>query len=297
MARTAATLAVVLAFPLALAILAVPQAALAARSPAPAAPSLSLDHVNVAVKDLAEAKRCFESLGFTLKPGQPHANSIENLHAKFQDGTEIELITATEPRDSLARDYLELVGEGNGGAFVALRTPRLEEVRRCLADEGHSAIVSRTAGSRWMMFRRGDPLRFVWMQEIAKPWIDEPRHLAHANGAMGLTAVWVDSSYSWNVASFARALGREGREASSPRPRSVDVPLSNGSIQLVGVVVPVKRRPVVGVTVEVKNVSHVEYLLRAAGIPCEHRRDKRGISALVPPTEAMGIWLEFLERD
>src|SRR5476651_2867780 len=66
-----------------------------------------LDHVPVVVRDLEQAKADFEALGFVLKPGQPHANGLRNLHAKFPDGTEIELITATTASDSLSAEYLE----------------------------------------------------------------------------------------------------------------------------------------------------------------------------------------------
>jgi hypothetical protein len=32
-------------------------------------------------------------LGFTLKQGQLHANGLDNRHLKFEDGTELELMT------------------------------------------------------------------------------------------------------------------------------------------------------------------------------------------------------------
>jgi hypothetical protein len=66
---------------------------------APAVPPIAgVDHIPVAVTDLAAAGERYRALGFTLKPGRPHANSISNLHAKHADGTEIELLTAAEPR-------------------------------------------------------------------------------------------------------------------------------------------------------------------------------------------------------
>jgi len=52
-----------------------------------------LDHIVVAVKDLEAAAERYRGFGFTLKPGRPHANGIRNLHVKFPDGTEIELLT------------------------------------------------------------------------------------------------------------------------------------------------------------------------------------------------------------
>jgi hypothetical protein len=84
--------------------------------------SISLDHVNVAINNLKKAEEFFKSIGFTVKPGMFHENSIENIHLKFWDGTEIEFISASEPLDELAEKYIKLKSEGDGGAFLALRT-------------------------------------------------------------------------------------------------------------------------------------------------------------------------------
>src|SRR5262245_54048788 len=71
------------------------------------APVQGLDHVPVAVADLQKAGERYRSLGFTLKPGRPHTNGIANLHAKFSDHTEIELITAPQAVDELTTTYRE----------------------------------------------------------------------------------------------------------------------------------------------------------------------------------------------
>ena len=59
-------------------------------------------------------------LGFALKPGRPHANGIRNLHAKFPDGTELELITAAKATDDLTHTYVAHLEKGDGPAFLAL---------------------------------------------------------------------------------------------------------------------------------------------------------------------------------
>ncbi|MEL6821313.1 MAG: VOC family protein [Calditrichota bacterium] len=71
---------------------------------------LVLDHVNIAVKDLPKAVSFFEdTLGFAIKPGRLHKNSIDNAHVKFKDGSSLEFITASEPRDTLAKYYLDRI--------------------------------------------------------------------------------------------------------------------------------------------------------------------------------------------
>ena len=77
---------------------------------------VGLDHVVVAVNDLDEAAALYRQIGFTLKLGRYHENGIRNQHAKFPDGTEIELLTVAEARDALTAEYLDHLGRGDGPA-------------------------------------------------------------------------------------------------------------------------------------------------------------------------------------
>jgi catechol 2,3-dioxygenase-like lactoylglutathione lyase family enzyme len=104
-----------------------------ARQPGAEAPAvLGLDHVPVAVANLEEAAERYRSLGFTPKPGRPHDDGIRNQHAKFADGTEIELITAPEARDPLTAKYRRHLSQGEGPAFLALFAPSLDAAARRL---------------------------------------------------------------------------------------------------------------------------------------------------------------------
>src|SRR4030095_13804928 len=76
-----------------------------------------LDHIPLAVRDLEQSQADFEALGFVLKPGRPHANGLRNAHAKFPDGTEIELITAVSASDALSSDYVDWLKQGAAPAF------------------------------------------------------------------------------------------------------------------------------------------------------------------------------------
>jgi hypothetical protein len=262
-----------------------------------AAPTVFLDHLTVAVNDLDRARSRFESMGFTLKPGRPHSNSIRNVHAKFGDGTEIELITAAEPRDSLARDSLALMAQGDGGAFVALRSPAVDEVARRYKANGLSGRISHDGGDRWIAQPRGTALRFLWVQEIARPTIDPARFVTHANGAARLSAVWIDSSLAKALEPLRRAHGAPAVERPWPRGRSREIRLSGGALYCVAGRAARPSRPILGATVEVRDIAAVESLLRTAGIRGEHRRDERGATVLIAPDAANGIWLEFLQPD
>src|SRR5262245_33576546 len=61
-------------------------------------PLVGIDHIPTAVRDLDAAAASYRALGFALKPGHLHDDSINNVHAKYPGGTEIELITASRPK-------------------------------------------------------------------------------------------------------------------------------------------------------------------------------------------------------
>jgi hypothetical protein len=93
--------------------------AVAASFPPPDPAVIGLDHIPIAVGDLARAADDYRALGFALKPGRPHDNGIQNQHVKFTDGTELELITAPAAGDALTTTYRRHLENGDGPAFLA----------------------------------------------------------------------------------------------------------------------------------------------------------------------------------
>ena len=77
------------------------------------------DHLSDAVRDLDAAAEQYRRPGFVLKPGRHHPNGLRNQHARFPDGTEINLISAGEARGPLAAEYLRHIASGDGAAFVS----------------------------------------------------------------------------------------------------------------------------------------------------------------------------------
>jgi len=132
-----------------------------------------LDHISLAVKDLEQAQADFEALGFVLKPGRPHANGLRNTHAKFPDGTKLELITALAASDALSSDYLEWLQQGNGPAFLGFFAPNPKALEERLALQNLS--LERVFFSR----RQHSPT-------------DRPKHFAHPNTAFALSGVWLE---------------------------------------------------------------------------------------------------------
>lgn len=256
---------------------------------------LELDHASIAVMDLAASGAAYQRLGFTLKPGHPHANSISNLHAKFLDATEVELITASEPRDDLASEYLKLIGQGDGGAFVALRSGRIDSIAARLTRAGHATVIKRTDGPRSISFPSDHALRTVWFLEVLRPWIDRAEYTAHANGGSGLRAVWLSSRIASALEPLLATLGYAAQPHDWPIAASRVVNLDAGEIYIVPLDSGLNGRSLVGVTIAVQSLGVVEDVLHDADVEFSGHTDLRGSSLLVRPLGARGIWLEFLE--
>lgn len=286
-------------FCLAAALVALPTA-VQAQAPCPAAGSalVAVDHVPVAVRDLDAAVADFRALGFSFKPGRPHPNSILNQHIKFRDGSEVELITATEPRDTLARDYVEFLRGGEGGAFAALEGAP-DSVFAAL--HGFTPGV-RTGGggyARWTDFRYGDPLRYLFVIRLDARPVDLPEQVTHTNTAVRLHAIWLRRA---DTAPERRLLARLGGLAcpsavALPIGRAAEVRLRSGSMYLVEDGAAQARRAVAGVTLEVADVAAARRAMQLPDGGVRQGSDARGRWLRVPPERAHGIWLELLQPD
>jgi hypothetical protein len=237
-----------------------------------AAAILGLDHIPIAVGNLERAADRFRALGFVLKPGRPHANGIRNEHAKFSDGTELELITAPAARDDLTRKYRRHLAAGDGPAFLAFYAPDQSRVTRPLPP-------------------------YVFLGGRQRSPTDQPEHFAHPNGADSFISVWLAGADLSRERELMRAHGAAFTRQTVRVPEAVtaDVArLREGDV----VFLPadrqqVKGRPIVGATVRVKSAAAARRVIESAGIAV--RVAPGGASAFVAPEAANGLWLEFRE--
>ena len=234
-----------------------------------------LDHIPLAVKDLEQSQADFEALGFVLKPGRPHANGLRNVHVKFPDGTELELITASSASDALSSDYLAWLREGDGPAFLGLYAPGRKQ-----AD--FAALT--------------DPsLKRVFFSGRQQSPTDRPEHFAHPNTAFALSGVWLagaDAERRLLPLLGARPaktptclpFGAAAVAYSLPEAQVVFLPATD---QLV------PGRSIVGATVTVRNLQAVRHILASSGIAFEMPHGCDDHSLWVGPRAAHGMWLEF----
>jgi hypothetical protein len=235
---------------------------------------VGLDHIPVAVSSLEAAAERYRALGFALKPGRPHANGIRNQHAKFPDGTEIELITAPESRDELTTKYRKHLAGGDGPAFLA--------------------FVASPATAR-----RLDAPAYVFFGALNHSPTDRPEHFAHANGADALVGVWLASDDLGRERRLLQSLGATFAERAAPLPRAGTATIATLPDGDEVVLLPaghqlVSGRPIVGATLRVKSLAVARRIL--AGIPglelaAAPARDAG--SVFIPPSAAHGMWLEL----
>jgi hypothetical protein len=233
-----------------------------------------VDHVPVAVADLDAAGDRYRALGFSLKPGRPHANGIRNLHAKFRDGTEIELITAPSGVDPLTRTYRAHLKQGDGPAFLALFTPQPG------VDRSLSAAGVRVPGYVFFGPRNASPT-------------DRPEHFAHANTAHALTRVWLAADDLSAERRLLAELGARFRRGPVEFPDRVDAEIAefdDGSVVLLpGRFQVVRGRPIAGITVAVRDLDAAA---RFAGASARRITP----SVFVDPRDALGYRLELRAR-
>jgi hypothetical protein len=231
-----------------------------------------LDHIPIAVENLESAAERYRALGFVLKPGSPHDNGIRNQHAKFIDGTELELITAAEARDALTSTYRKHLAAGDGPAFLAFHVPRLSE-----ADQKQAPS-------------------YVFFSGLNRSPTDRPEHFAHPNGAVALVGVWLADDDLAGEKKLLQAMGAtlERREARVPAAIITEVArLSDDEVVLLpGRFQRVPGRRIVGATVAVRDVDAARRLLEGtAGV---RPQDEAGsTSVFLSPQAANGLWLEL----
>jgi catechol 2,3-dioxygenase-like lactoylglutathione lyase family enzyme len=243
---------------------------------------VGLDHIPIAVSDLEAAADRYRELGFTLKAGRPHDNGIQNQHAKFPDGTELELITAPEARDALTTIYRRHLESGDGPAFLALYAPTMERATERLEATGQQS------------------LEYIFLGPRNHSLTDRPEHFTHANGALSLISVWLAGEDLSRERRLLQALGArlDRAEVHVPDPRMAEIArLPEGDVVLLPASSElVVGRRIVGATVRVKSVASAKRLLgRRALAPRPRVSGARSSSVYLAPAVTHGLWLELRE--
>lgn len=181
-----------------------------------------IDHLVIAVPDLATAIGNYEALGFTVVPGGRHPVGTHNALISFQDDSYIELIAFYQP--SPEHKWWAPLQKGGGFVDFCLRTDDLlgdtAAFRKAGVDIDDPSPLSRA---------RPDGYQLRWVLSIPRgahrgiaPFLiqDEtpreervPRQMTHRNGVTGIGTVTVAVDDVAKVRPwYAAVLGQPGKE-------------------------------------------------------------------------------------
>ena len=256
-------------------------------SPAAAEPVLTgLDHIPGAVSDLDRAKAGYEAMGFVLKPGRAHANGIRNLHAKFPDGTEIELITATAARDALSAEYVAWLKGGDGPPFAGFYTQEMIGLLGRISDLGSPLVFENGIAS----FRPESLLHHFFFGGRQKSPTDRPEHFAHPNTATALTGLWLaEDTVTESLLQLLDAARASGTRCAPFGPSTARMTFPEGDVSFVRTISP---RPILGATVAIGSLETARRRLTEKSVRFEQNACAPE-SLWIAPEAAHGLWLEL----
>src|SRR6058998_2618487 len=180
-----------------------------------------IDHIVIAVPDLAAARESYAALGFTVVPGGRHPVGTHNALIAFGDGSYVELIAFYE--NNPAHKWWAPLQAGGGLVDFCMQTDDLrgdtEAFRKAGVSIDDPAPLSRV---------RPDGYQLRWVLSIPRgahrgvaPFLiqDEtprkervPQQTRHANGVTGIGTVTVAVDDVARVAGwYARAIGKAGQ--------------------------------------------------------------------------------------
>ena len=251
---------------------------------------LHIDHVPIAVHDLPAAVAQFRARGFTIKPGRPHQNGIENASIKFGDGSYVELITAHNGTDRLAKQYEEILRTTEGASYLFLRDANGEFTARVVGAGGQREESGPFAFTELPPSWHTPRLQVI---QYLTPAEDSPEIYRHVNGALRVAAVWIfvddrNEPLIQELGALPEAISPLGFDHRGARP----VELANRTRLLL-----TKRRvgdptgvPVPAILIEVESLDRLRK-------PIGHEPTvPRGDALWLPPTRMHGLWIGFVER-
>lgn len=186
----------------------------------------AIDHVVVAVRDLAQASENYRQAGFTVTPGGEHTGgATHNALISFADGAYFELIAFTEPDRPQEHRWWQKFTNGEGTVDVALLSENLSAEAERLRQTGIAVDGPHDGGRQrpdgidiaWKMLditSDDAPLPFViedvTARELRVPPGDATRHQNGATGIAGVTVLVSDLDRASAV--YESFLGTPGEE-------------------------------------------------------------------------------------
>ena len=249
-----------------------------------------IDHIPVVVADLNKAQADYRAMGFVLKPGRFHADGITNAHVKFTDGTEIELITASNAVDELTSEYIAKMKSSEGPVYFGLFAPDFAAVSSRINSLPFKAQLE----TGMFTFPAASPLHPLFLGQRNKAANDKPEYFEHENTAVRLSALWVRDTPELReeLKALGVSLTPVGLCGFQGAAQGIRAALPEGNLFLIP-----SQTTVIAARIEVRRLDQAEKILKSSGIPTKPGESCDKHSLWVPPTAAHGIWLEFRAGD
>jgi hypothetical protein len=176
-----------------------------AQLPKNAITAVAINHVPVAVTDLAAVKKVFSSLGFTIKEGRVHAG-ITNCFVKFSDGTYLEFVQPLDSTQEIGRFYHDFLKTRPGASELAVEVESSDSVAQYL--QRRRILFTRDHNRVWKNVTPTQPGAGIFYTEYAdKNWRDKPEYTTHINNATGLGPVYYLATDLNNATKHFKDLG------------------------------------------------------------------------------------------
>jgi catechol 2,3-dioxygenase-like lactoylglutathione lyase family enzyme len=278
--------------------------------PVPSRTTANLEHVVIAVRDLAVATTSYELLGFTVTPGGSHpSGGTTGSGIFFSNGTYLELLTFYDREK--AADLAKFLEEREGPRSIALEVSSAVAIRDSLQEAGIEGIEPRKG--KW---ESSSPVTKEWLTIDPKPalpgnifFIDYLKaSQSHPNTANGIRSVWVmvktlpEATHTFERLGFA-----VGKQIQAPRFGTVqEVTLGKASLMLM--MAKEKRTEshadqdtagsdIVCLSIMVQDLEATRAVIKArSGRTLEVYKGIYGNSVSIPANLTHGIAIEFVQN-
>lgn len=151
---------------------------------------IKLDHVILAVPDIDSAISYVSRLGFKIKPGTIHSNGLKNVHIKFANDTELELMTVVgQPGDAIAKNYQALINDKTIGAFVAFSGISVDSISAMLEPQNIKHEIIQERSWKYLTFEQGGPLAAIFFIEYGSRLPTNKQYYVHTSRAFAFDFV------------------------------------------------------------------------------------------------------------
>ena len=250
------------------------------------------DHVIIGTEDISLSKNFFSSiLGFTIKEGRSHSNGIKNFFIEFKDNSELELITVINTKDEISKIYKSLIKQKKYGMQFALRTDKLNEIKRHFAvlnknydviDENNTyAVLSKSE------FDERLPLFFIQYKIQSFNSITD-----HPNQTNGISSIWFSTPKLrhtiLDLADFGFLLVDTTKIEGISNKLAL---MKNDNFEII--LMEDNNYKISGVTIRLDDLSKMRKRLDDNNVKYSAYRNEKGNNILLNPETTKSIWIEF----